>query len=279
MVTNYQISHPWYQNNYVLFEMCKYLKWRYMSILRRDQEKPKLIRYLMGYNTDLLVSGTERFGGFNFNSKFYYDLSTWKETPKISYAGGKTRDYDKDSFNDNWENNISGYDFALDLDGKTPLEAYKDAKIIKGLFDHNKIPYSVRFSGSQGFHFVIPFEFFSKRLKLTSLPQKFGGVAGWIKERYRLSTVDMTIYDHRRILKLPYSCDKGNVVLPLSDLQFDGFRPEMVEMRNVLRDVRVYDRGDLLRLHGQERSGKVLCVGVDKLVKGDLEIPERMLKK
>jgi hypothetical protein len=69
-----------------------------------------------------------------------------------------------------------------------------------------------------------------------------------IKGVYDFSTLDVSITDLKRVCKCPYSyvCD-SSIALPLSDEQFLNFTPEMVKMNEVLRIIRIKNRGLLVR--------------------------------
>jgi hypothetical protein len=53
---------------------------------------------------------------------------------------------------------------------------------------------------------------------------------------------------------VPYSFDTGNIALPLDDTQFQNFNPEMVKMENVLKQVKIKNRGLLLRTHNLSKE-------------------------
>jgi len=66
--------------------------------------------------------------------------------------------------------------------------------------------------------------------------------------KYELKSLDMGIYDPRRIWKADYSytCENGTIVLPLTDEQFERFSVELVSFSNVVR-MPIRNRGDLCR--------------------------------
>ena len=70
--------------------------------------------------------------------------------------------------------------------------------------------------------------------------------------------IDLSIYQPQRVVKIPYSYDRGNICLPLSDNQFNNFIPEMVSFKFVSRNIKVMNRGLLLRTH---------CLDTEKLIK------------
>ena len=56
---------------------------------------------------------------------------------------------------------MKGFDFGIDLDGEKgklvtkSSQVYKDAVKLKGILDDFELPYSPRFSGNKGLHFLI----------------------------------------------------------------------------------------------------------------------------
>lgn len=271
--------NPWYSNQMVLWELASQLRYRYLSIRKPKPLAPgqkirkfTLVRYLLGWKPELIISSVEKYGGFKNGNKYYFDLATWtNEMPMFSYEPSQ-RNSQKIDFDNNWQKFYVTYDFAIDLDAldKNPMTAHAEAALIKQLFDTNKIPYSVRFSGSKGFHFLIPAQYLPKRVKPMNLPRKCHDVAEWLIMRFNLKNVDATIYDHRRILKLAYSCDGNKVCLPLDDIQFKNFKVEDMTIQNVLRNVKIFKRGTLLRTHGLPE--KQLCANVQKLFNGSADL-------
>lgn len=279
-------DHPWYGNSMILWELAKQLQFKYLSIRKpnvhynpngkepRHRRKFEQVRYLLGYRPELIVSSVNKYGGFQPNFKFYFDLTYWKETPMFSFDKSK-REKNRIDFADRWKDYYAGYDYAIDLDAvdKNPLTAWKEAKLIKDLFDHNKIPYSVKFSGSKGFHFLIPYKFLPKRINPMNLPNACATTTTWLIDRFNFESVDDSIYDHRRILKLAYSLDGNFVCLPLNDYQFDNFRLEDMQAATVLKKVKLFDRGLIFRDFGL--SAAQLRKNVQKLFKGGISWQEK----
>ncbi len=256
-------GHPWYKHSMVMWELAKQLQHKYLSIRKANphyesgSKDPKkriknfLVRYLLGYNPELIVKSIVKYGGFQPDRKLYFDLTCWQNEPMFSFQGEKRAIQRKD-FLDNWQNYFAGYDYAIDIDSTDgdPKTAWQDARIIKAFFDEHKIPYSVKFSGSKGFHFLIPYRFLPPRIKDMNLPKYCNNATNWLVNRYNLPCVDDSIYDHRRILKLAYSLDGKYVCLPLDDQQFDNWQQEHMTMGSVLAKCKLFKRDLLIRDHG-----------------------------
>lgn len=228
----------------------------------------------MGYSLELLKQSLEKNNVLNDTSaKLYFDLATWKDennvTPLFSFDKEKRKKQKEDfSKNEGWKKFIYSYDFAIDFDDKNIKNAWKETKKVKDIFDYYKLPYRCQFSGSKGFHIIINSKWIKTRVKTINQAELFGRVVNNIMNDERLKTIDMTIYDPRRILKLAYSlCNNDGVeyvCLPLNDPQFDLFKIENMKMENVLRNIRIFQRGLLERTHGL--SEKQLNLNTSKFI-------------
>lgn len=241
------IEDVWYDKGYILFEICKQLQHKYLSFRFNGSYS----RYYMGHCIELLKDSLVRHNCGKVPLKLYMDLAYWKTKMQVFSFNTKIRSVQKETFNDTFEQYMVGYDFAIDIDNKKNImKSWEDANIIKKLFDYKQIPYSIKFSGSRGFHFLIPYRYVSKRYKVINLPDLFSDVVRGIVNEFNLKNVDETIYDSRRVLKLAYSVDGNNVVLPLTDEQFDNFDLHKVSVPYVLTNVKLFKRGLLTRKHG-----------------------------
>jgi len=266
-------GREWYYSQpMVLYNIISQLKNKYLSVRKKNKKydgienKKKFIltRYYMGYSIPLLQDSLKRNNVlFDSSAKIYFDLATWKDengiTPIFSF-NMKERKEQKKVFSGNPTKNngryiqlINSYDFAIDIDCKNIKTAWKEAKKIKEIFDSYRLPYSIRFSGSKGFHFVIDYKWIKTKVKPINRADYFGKIVAKIISDEKLKYVDTSIYDSRRILKIAYSlCNndgKEYVALPLSDSQFKNFKYEDMELSNVLKTVKFFKRGLLERTH------------------------------
>lgn len=273
MITN---RKNWYETDYILHQIRPQLVNKYLSVRKKGKGKKFILsRYYMGYSIDLLKKSLERNNVLNDDSaKIYFDLATWQKddgtTPIFSYDKSQ-RKKQKEDFSDKgeWKNCIQSYDFAIDFDSKKIMVAWKECKKVKEVFDEYKLPYTLRFSGTKGFHLVIDSKWIKTRFKPIKRAELFGKVVNNIMNDLRLKTIDMSIYDPRRILKLAYSlCNNDGeeyVCLPLNDSQFDLFKIENMRMDNVLRNIRLFNRGLLERNHNL--SEKELILNTSRFIK------------
>ena len=254
----------YYSQKYVLFNLIEQLRYTYLSGIKKNEKgKNILSRYYLGYNLDLLEDSLRRLGAYKDTTvKLYFDLAKWEKDgnmPMFSY-NRETRKEDKDKFNKEYEQYFADYSFAIDIDAKDLSVAHRDTMKVKELFDKYKLPYSLKFSGGKGFHFLIHYKCFNSRIKAKNkvlLCQKLSkvimNVCG-LKSINEGGTFDDSIYDSRRIFKLAYSLQnkdgKEYCVLPLDDYQFESWRLEDMELENVMRKVKLFKRGLLTRTYG-----------------------------
>ena len=262
MITN---REEYYSQPMVLYNLISQLRYKYLSAIKKVNEKNVLTRYSMGYSLELLQDSLRRLDAFKDTTvKLYFDLTRWEKDgnmPMFSY-NKEVRKEDKDRFNEEYKQYMADYSFGIDIDAKDLKKAYTDTKAIKKLFDEYRLPYSLKFSGQKGFHFLIHYRWFNKRMKAENkvlLFQKLSkviiGVCG-LKSITNGGTFDDTIYDDRRIFKLAYSLQNKDgveyVCLPLSDFQFDNWKLEYMELENVMRPsyCKLFKRGLLERDFG-----------------------------
>ncbi len=268
----------YYSKQYVLYELLKQLKYRYLSVRKQDKKNPKkyiLSRYYLGYNLDLLKQSLERNDVLNDKTaKLYFDLATWgnekNSMPLFSFDKNKRKEQKEEfSKGEKWKNYIQDYSLAIDIDNKNLNLAYKDAKKIKEVFDMYKLPYSIKTSAGKGMHFLIDSKWIKTRVKPDNRAELFGKVVQNLAKDENCKNIDFSIYDCRRILKLAYSLSFKNnaeyVALPLDDNQFSNFNEEDHRLDKVMRNVHLFKRGLLERDHNLPE--KKLLLNTSKFIK------------
>lgn len=246
----------WYSQRFVQFEIIKCLKNRELCFLTQkglgDSEIKRAVRYLLAFSIDYLLKHMDWFNFLDFHLNMYHSTAVLKpEVPVFSYnlkERNKAPEYDE--FNKNYSNYISGFNFLFDIDGKETENLQGEKMLIKKTFDDFKIPYYVLNSSKNGFHFVIPAMYMPKG-ESRELLETMANVAFNFKGIFILKGLDTSIYDNKRVQKVPYSysCD-GSICLPLNDEQLENFTPELVSFDNVMRTIMIKDRGLLIRTHG-----------------------------
>lgn len=254
----------YYSQAYVQFEIIRQLKYKYLSAIKKVNGKNVLTRYYLGYSKELLFDSLKRMGVLKDTSvKLYFDLTGFKNKdgnlPLFNYDR-EIRKEDRDNFNKNYQEYMFSYDFGIDIDSNSLSVAHRDSMKIKKLFDRYQLPWSLKFSGGRGFHFLIENKWFDGRIKAKNkvlLCQKLSkvimNVCG-LKSITEGGTFDDTIYDDRRIFKISYSLQNKNgkeyCCLPLDDSQFENWKLEDMELSNVMRKIRLFKRGLLTRTYG-----------------------------
>lgn len=265
----------YYNQDYLIFNIISQLKYRYLSVRKRNKKDPKkfiLARYYQGYTKELFLDSLKRNCVLEDESaKLYMDLAQWQDetnnTPIFSFDKKKRKEQKEEfSKKEGWKKLMKSYSFAIDIDNENLKKSWKEAKTIKEIFDNYKLPYSLSFSGGHGFHFIIDSEYINLKKNVLKIPELFGKVMqnlvkdefGAKKDGSLKSGVDLSIYDCRRIIKLRYSLNfkdgKEYVCLPLDDLQFANWKLEDMELQNVMKNVKFFKRGILERNFGLSKK-------------------------
>lgn len=236
----------WYSHDMVLFEIVKCLNNKELCLLsdKSCREEKKRVRYYKANNKEYLLKAFKYFRFLEFRMNIYHSVSYFSDIPMFTL---NLRERSKQT--QEWKDKhdyINGYDFFIDIDGKNE-DFYKDAEKLKRLFDTYKLPYYLLNSSSKGFHFIIEHKYLPDK-KPEELVKDIKKITDNIKAVLKLNCLDNSIYDIDRVKKCPYSyvCD-GTIALPLSDSQFKMFNNDMVLMKNVLKDVKLFKRGLLTR--------------------------------
>ena len=248
----------WYSQTYIGLELAKLLKYRELCFLEKknpeQQEKGrklKNIRCCAGYTLDLIKSNFNSFKILDYPFvNMYYSLMHLEKMPIFSFAPAQRAKSYAEWTNGGYKKFWQSFDFALDLDSDNVEDARQDLLKIKKTFDEYKIPHSIRFSGSRGFHLSVDSRWLPK-LPENKIVALCGELATMIMEIDGIPSVDDTIFDSRRVLKLPYSFDRGNICLPLDDYQIAHFSMQMVQPEYVIKAIKLKDRGILERYTDQ----------------------------
>lgn len=202
----------WYKDLAVKYELIKFLK---------NRELATLSKHTPQRNTRMLKCHTRQHFEFIWDKiinveyhktfyNFYYSLA--KYINGIPNQPWRLKDRDNSSWNRSYYKHIEEMDFVIDIDASKEIIdiAYEDAMSIHEFFNLHKVPHEIRFSG-RGFHIIIPFKFFQHLNMSFYFMHKQGSyvdlylvIAEYLEKNYS-ELVDLTIYDFRRVLKIPYS--------------------------------------------------------------------------
>jgi hypothetical protein len=258
----------YYSKIYVQFELIKCLKNRELCFLSlKSEEKKKAVRYLIGWSLEYFKKHIDWFNFFESLINVYHSVAVLKDVPVFSYdLATRKKEPKYIEFDKNYANYVTGYDFFWDIDGKENFElCHQEAKELKKIFDEYSLPYYIINSSKKGFHFVIPAEYMPK-LEIHKLLETLNEIVYNMVGIYDFKTIDKSIIDLKRVKKVPYgfSCD-NSICLPLSDAQFENFKAENVEMKQVLKDIFIKERGLLTRTYGLDEQ--TLKENVSKFLK------------
>ena len=233
------LRYKFMQNKYNIYRSVAYLNGMPMHSFNpyiKKEQQMFMVQYFKDYVVDYDLV-------FDFDTHF--ELEAEKDD-KMVIATLKELNIDYDVVSKKNKNiyNISKEDkFKI---------AYNEAKEFKKeILDYYKVPYSLKISGS-GIHFEIEGKY-ANSVEDNPLQKVkvFGMFANDIKTIFSFYSLDLSIYDLRRIWKVAYSYDikTGNIALPLTDEQFNHFSFDMVKPDNI-GDVR--NRGLLVRYANQD---------------------------
>lgn len=255
----------YYQNTFVLMEIVKCLKNRECAWIDRDGKKN--IRYLYASKVDFLKIHFDKLDFYNYRVNMYCSVATLSHIPIITY-NLKTRRLTPEykDVNENYAKFVTSYEIFFDFDLKEDFESgFKEAKEFKKILDEMKVPYLLHNSSKRGFHFIIPNEFCNNKDPLKNV-DIFRDVIYNIKGIYDFKFLDSSVTDLKRIRKLQYSVvSDGSICLPLNDKEFEYFTPQDVEIKNVLQNIKIKNRGLLLRDFGLDKIQ--LQKNVEKFIK------------
>lgn len=236
----------WYSNSVVINNMVYYMRYREGGAIGpRIQVRNMRIR-----NPYHFEENKKRFGFDEYLVNYYYSLAVMKkEMPLFNFDLEKRR-VESQVFDELFAQYMDGYDFAIDIDSKElgMDQATQDMQTIHRYFLKKEVPHQVRFSGS-GFHIVVYSNcLFSRGLKFDPLiaPTMCQYLSLWLKEKLGCPTIDNSIYDQRRIFKLPYSLDikTGNVCLPMREEEINLFDINEFHSDSIMESVQnLYNRG------------------------------------
>lgn len=256
----------WYSSTFVLFEIIKSLKHRELAWLKdkvpRETEEytPVAMRLLFTSSLDFLIKQMNHFHFLKKSWCMYYSVATLEKIPLISWNPREQRLIRADFFGA-YRKHMVKFDFVIDIDSQFIEKAYEDAKKVKFHLDKHGVPYSLRWSGLHGFHFVVEHDsFFPSDWSLDICIGKAKLIAKNLKNVLDLTRVDTQIYNDNRLLKIPYSLAGLNVCLPLSDKDFKNFSIEKMRVDYVLDNINVKNRGLLTREGTKINSSSYLNV-------------------
>jgi len=249
-------QHDYYSRNYILFEILKTLQHREFALLNSKMEEKHVatrflysssLKYLQMHLKELGVSRGEKLINL-YRSNAHLKPNS---IPVTTYDLKKrTKDKNYQDFNRRFNDFVDGFDFIIDIDAKTIQHSYSIAKKIKKFYDDYELPYYLQFSGTRGFHIIIPCEYITtKGIKVYEI-----GLKALITTFGFKDEIDISTLNPKGLIKVSYSFDSGNIALPLDDTQFKNFNIEMVKLENVLKNIQIKSRGLLLRTHNLSKE-------------------------
>ncbi|HUV85300.1 MAG TPA: hypothetical protein VMV86_06280 [Methanosarcinales archaeon] len=243
MAFNHKEVYDWYKLPAVKFEIIKFLKNREMCIINKEVSA-KTVRMLKCHSVqhfDFINNTMIKVEEQNTLYNYYYSLARYIRGIPDQSPNLKERDNSKWTAEHHFE--MEAYDLLIDIDGEFEYmdSAFDSAKEIKAFFDKCNMPYELRFSGC-GFHFIVPYELIGVGFSLNPKDENnvynlYYKIARFLFDNYS-EMVDFSIYDSRRITKIPYSIaiyNEGNFMCYpfISELDFNEFNLDRMRISNI----------------------------------------------
>jgi hypothetical protein len=228
---NWDAYKVWYSDDRVLYEIVKQLKGREATFIgySTDKKKEYIFRCIKAHSIDYLKSNFNAFSFYSSNRVYniYRSVALLKDMPMFSFNMEKRMEQQKE-FNKEFTKYVQGFDFVVDFDGDD-LEydvVWQHVNIVRQLFSDGGVPFIIKTSSANGFHIEVP-DF----AMAGDIDEKlmFGmRLMRNVKQLFQLSSVDMSIYNLRRIFKVAYSYDirTHKIAMPLTDKEFQEIRED-----------------------------------------------------
>ncbi len=165
----------------------------------------------------------------------------------------------------------TGWDYLIDIDSKAGWECAREATLVfTGALEHYGITdYGIKFSGRRGFHLVVPFEAFPRKIdntmteavypdllkKITEHLKSFcrdelaeqlqrAGLSKEGQSPYDLAEIDSAIFTSRHMFRMPYSLHLGTYLasIPLERKDIERFKIEDAKPENANAKTRFLSR-------------------------------------
>lgn len=257
---NLLLYRQWYNAESVQYGLIRGLYHRAVDFIEPFDTK-KTVRMMKVHSVQHLR--TVMFHGLNVNDKqraynLYRSLALYECGIPDQTLNLAKRDNTR-FLKDHW-NEMESYDFVLDIDAPSCAETMliKDqAQDIWEYLDKHEVPFVPAYSG-RGFHFHVPGKLFkghsyNPRL-LMNIYQKYRIIAEKMKVRLSCPAIDTSIYDPRRVIKIPYSLavykDEPDLHVAFPFLSYDEFHDftvdkAVIDEQTIRRAMKwVYRRGE-----------------------------------
>lgn len=273
----------YYSNLNILFEIIHQLKNRETCFIPLDG---KPVRWKKAHSIRFLKMHWERYGFLQNKMNLYHSCATYMNIPTMSYSVKIQKEQQKD-WSEVFHYHIVAYDWFMETDSEDKFnQAQEDSAELKKIQDRYNLTYTLKFSGSKGFHHIVPYSEFkelkipiyNKNLKIkswinylknfpmkdlskTDLVSVFKALSYRIKLMHSLDTLDTSVQDIKRVMKTAYSLDdkSGLVAYPLDDNQFNNFSKTHYDPHRVL-GYKNYRRGLLWRNTNKKAKIKELLI-------------------
>lgn len=236
-----ELIKKYYADNSILTKLLHFMRYRENVLLKQNGRYP--VRCVCPGSITGLIQNIDRFDVCEEQYNIYSSVATYnfyqlsKDTNLIPFSFNlKKRKNQIKEFGEICNDYQIKIDFVLDFDvhdddyEKTFDEVVRTCEF----FNNFKSLYSVRFSG-RGFHIVIDSKYLPDRLDECDF---YHHIALKLQKLLDLSTLDLSIYDDRRVIKTPYSIDhrSGLCCIPINRFKVESFNKSEAKINYVLEN-------------------------------------------
>ena len=228
-----ELRHKYYTSFSFLRNATEYLKHKYLSFKKEYKAgKTVMHRYNRAYHSNEFKKIYEQFN-FRYSPSLtmYYSLADiTTQFPVLPWAGN-ARKIAKIQLEQDIDEYICGFDFAIDLDtpqGST-LQITKEHTIeLHNEINKCKAVHYIKYSGTRGFHIRIPSQFLPA-FTIAQIQEAATNFTNFFQNLH----IDTFSNDRMKLWKLDYSVCKDKIALPLTELQLKHFTEEMAMLENI----------------------------------------------
>ena len=231
-----ELIKKWYSARTIQILLIRQFKERESIFLSTNSRF--VVRWLRLHNSTSFINAQKYFNFYKKRMNIYNSIGKYNKLPilTINWKIRKQQQAELNKkINENYEEMIKEIDFVMDFDSENIDDALIDVLNIKYDLDRFKVEYQTKLSGKKGFHIIIPYEIMPDLPDIEYYITFYKLICGKLLDKYKASTLDISIYDLKRIIKTAYSIDMrtNKVIMPLSDYELNHFVKEDYDISNI----------------------------------------------
>lgn len=249
----------WYGNKEILYRIINQLKGREFAIMYpsfKELQGYRLsppIRWGKAHTAQYFKQHLDWVSFFIKPYNLYRSTAHYTESPVFSFnmaeRNNQMRDWNQmlDEAPDDY---INGNDLFFDIDAERMEQALDELRRLLEFTDLFDLPVSISFSGSRGFHVILPYNNMPPEIRKLPVREQVAlqkHAVLWIRHKLGLSCIDTAVSDMKRLKKIEWTidCKSGLCCMPLTREQiarFDVNNMEWLRPRELLKNLRFIDK-------------------------------------